>query len=220
MSLNWGPIAQMAATPFGIALIGSKLGMQRSLRTGVAMSSISVGLRLLAALLPASQRSTTGVQWLLQLAGMACGAAAPFTQGSPSRFSALWYPPESRTRATALCFLGVPLGLSIGYAVAPLLVPSNNDLLSLLWFHAAFGVPPILGVLLRCPDAPQASVAWWLNAPRPAAAGVAAGSWREAARAVLRQLLTVVRVPSFWLLALICSLNGPYQAHSIALHAA
>jgi hypothetical protein len=51
------------------------------------------------------------------------GLAAPFTQGSPSQFSEVWFPSNERTRATAMGFLGTYLGSAASYIMSPSIVP-------------------------------------------------------------------------------------------------
>jgi hypothetical protein len=63
---------------------------------------------------------------LLVLAGGFVGLAAPFTQGSPSQFSQVWFPPKERTRATAMGFLGTYLGSAASYILSPSIVPDPS----------------------------------------------------------------------------------------------
>merc|ERR1719235_2947420 len=112
--------------------------------------------------MPLDLRRSAAATWLLQAAGMACGISGAFLQGAPTRFSAVWFPPEQRARATGCAFLGLGLGQALCYALAPLIVGDNGDkLINLLGLQLALALPPALCSMLKFPDRPES--AWWLD---------------------------------------------------------
>jgi len=210
--LNWGPIVQMVVTPVALAIITNKNGLSRSLRAACVLATASCLLRLVPSIL---FRSSDAARLMLQLAGMACGASAPFIQGAPSHFSKLWFPPEQRSRATAAAFLGTPLGLSFGYALPALLVGDDGNMLPLFLVETLLCVPGLLAVALYCPDRPRD--VWWLHPTSAAPPPRANKAWRrelvDEVAEQLRLLRTLLRSPSFVLVACACAIaNGPYQA--------
>lgn len=154
-SLN---VATITYIPFSLLspwLLMQKRGMQRSVRVGIFFSMLSAAIRVPVAYASYEFRASPWCNVLLQLAGACCGAAGPFTQGSPSRFSAIWFPPGERTRATAVGFLGTYLGTASSYLVAPALVQDPSDFPLLAWVEAlVVGVPFVL-IMLHFPDAPD-----------------------------------------------------------------
>ena len=154
-SLN---IATIIYLPFSLLspwLLMQRRGMQRSVRVGIFFSMLSAAIRVPVAYASPAFRASSGCNVLLQLAGACCGAAGPFTQGSPARFSAIWFPPRERTRATAVGFLGTYLGTASSYLISPALVRQPSDFPLLVWVEAlVVGVPFVL-IMLHFPDAPE-----------------------------------------------------------------
>ena len=90
---------------------------------------------------------------------------------SPSRVAAVWFPPEHRTIATGIVYLGGTVGSAVGYLlgssslrlngitlsptyVGPWLVPSPDDVPQLLYVTAGWAGLFMLVVLLYAPDHP------------------------------------------------------------------
>jgi hypothetical protein len=125
-SLNIAPIIYVPVSGFASYLLTTTCGMQRTLRASVFFSLLCATIRIPCVLAPLPFRSSGICSAILLLSGAFCGIAAPFTQGSPSRFSAIWFPPNERTRATAFGFLGTYLGTAVSYILSPMLVPDPN----------------------------------------------------------------------------------------------
>ena len=118
-SLNLGPILYIPLAPFAAWLLTAHLGMQRTVRLGLLCSVLAATLRLGVSLCGAEYRASGGASALLLLAGAFVGLAAPFTQGSAARFSAIWFPPSERARATAVSYLGTYFGSALSYVLSP-----------------------------------------------------------------------------------------------------
>lgn len=122
-SLNLAPIIYMLVAPLAANLLTKRNGMVKSVRYGLFFSVLCTGVRLPCVFGSDAFRKSNTCAFLLLLSGAFCGFAAPFTQGSPSRFSALWFPEVERTRATAVAFMGTYLGSAASYVLSPALVP-------------------------------------------------------------------------------------------------
>ena len=156
-SLNMGPLFYLPFSIMAPWLLSRRNGMQKSVRVGMLFSLLSALIRVPVALSSLAFRSSVWCNVMMQLAGAFCGAAGPFTQGSPSRFAAIWFPEEERTRATAVGFLGTYLGTASSYIIAPAIVRVPSDYPALLWVElAVVGVPTLL-VMLHFPDSPDKS---------------------------------------------------------------
>eukprot|EP00928_Gymnodinium_smaydae_P071698 TRINITY_DN55203_c0_g1_i1.p1 TRINITY_DN55203_c0_g1~~TRINITY_DN55203_c0_g1_i1.p1 ORF type:complete len:473 (-),score=44.95 TRINITY_DN55203_c0_g1_i1:66-1484(-) len=237
MQLNWAPILQIALIPLAVAVLSGSKGLKSCVTFGTLLSAACALLRLAALWMPAEARQTAVARWLLYAAGMLNGASAAFLQGAPSAFSATWFPPSQRARATGCAFVGLGLGQALCYALCPLLVRRVDQLCNMLMFQMALGVPPVVCCLLYFPARPDpvdqlgddvllhvahdtsSLVGLRQNAQgnicdealaSPGAFDQASSWWREALKIALQ--------PSFVLLALMCSMaNGPYQAWGASL---
>jgi len=156
-SLNLGPILYL---PFSLAstwLLRQEGGLRSTIRVSASFSFAAALLRILAVVLGEDFRGTVGCNILLLAAGACVGIAGPFTQGSPSQFSAEYFPESERTRATGIAFLGTYLGASASYILSPAMVqdPLGKDLPSLLWLELALCLPPFLLSFLAFPAEPE-----------------------------------------------------------------
>ncbi|CAK0833431.1 unnamed protein product [Prorocentrum cordatum] len=234
LQLNWGPIVQMVFIPAAIALLGSRNGLQRCVRVGVVLSALAAALRVLALRLPAAARATFWAQSLLHAAGMLNGASASFLQGTPTRFSAVWFPPGQRARATGCAFVGLGLGQALCYALSPVLVrgldelaPGTASCSSWPWPRPRWSAasrtsrthPAAQGTAgTGARGTPAAAEPGALVVPLGAAGGAEPGGAGGAPKGGWRPLWAAMRRPSAVLLATLCGLaNGPYQGWGAAL---
>ena len=74
---------------------------------------------------------------------------------SPSRVAAVWFPPNHRTSATSIIYLGGSLGSALGFLLGPWLVPHSADVPKLLWTEAVLASLFCAVALLFAPDRPK-----------------------------------------------------------------
>ena len=215
--INLGPIVQLALTLVAMRLLSTKNGLSRSIRISSILSVISAAIRL--ALIYASDdvRASAGARVVLNFAAVTAGAAAPFVQGSPSRFSAIWFPPSRRVLATAAAYFGTSLGIALSYVLAPLLLPHDDDSLArLLWAHAILAAPPVVASFLYCPEKPVGC--WWTEADSGASYGDLSVTAPISRARVMRELRGLACNRGFWLVALTGGIvHGPFQSWVAAL---
>eukprot|EP00811_Abedinium_folium_P034147 NODE_7052_length_1613_cov_11.484522.p1 GENE.NODE_7052_length_1613_cov_11.484522~~NODE_7052_length_1613_cov_11.484522.p1 ORF type:complete len:429 (-),score=85.64 NODE_7052_length_1613_cov_11.484522:202-1488(-) len=217
LQLNWGPIVQMLFVPLAAALVSGRNGLRRCVLVGLALAAACAAVRVIAGALPASMRRTLGSRLLLHLAAMLTGASAGFLQGLPSRFSAVWFPPHQRARATSCAFVGLGLGQAVCYAATPVLVARVDQLERMLVFQLVLAVPPVICCALHFPDKPE-RIEWHEAAPAPCTAATAAAERPVVHASVWQLVMNVLGNPSACLVAMVCGLaNGPYQGWAAAL---
>lgn len=136
-------------------LLVSPNGLQRTLRAGIAFSFLSAAVRVPCAMGDAEFRESGLCATLLMIGGVFCGMAGPFTQGSPSRLSAQWFPENERARATAVAYLGTYLGSGASYVISPAIVRSPHDIPKLIWFEVALAAIPAICATVFLPDSPH-----------------------------------------------------------------
>jgi FLVCR family MFS transporter len=158
-SLNMATIVYVPISFISPWLLTTPNGMQRSVQVGVAFSLLSAAVRVPAAMAGPSFRASPWCNALMQLGGAFCGIAGPFTQGSPSRFSAIWFPPEERTRATAIAFLGTYIGSAASYVISPALVQTPDQMPLLIYIEFGLAFLPFFCVAVYFPDSPEAMAA-------------------------------------------------------------
>lgn len=105
-SLNVATIVYVPVSFYSPYLLTKPNGMRRSVQIGAFFSFLSAAIRIPCTFGGYRFRNSGFCMVLLQLGGVFCGIAGPFTQGSPSRFSSIWFPSSEQTRATAIGFLG------------------------------------------------------------------------------------------------------------------
>lgn len=224
LQLNWANMVQLIFVPVAIKFLSGPAGLQRCVRAGACFATLSALLRVVCTWMPAGFRQTLAARSLLHVAGMCCGASGGFLQGCPSRFSALWFPPEQRARATGCAFVGLGLGQALCYAVSPLLVRNVDELANLMIFQLALAVPPMVCCFAYFPDRPLH--AWWLRTSNEVGhATVGTSSERQLLadlppyeQSAHQLMCAVLRRPSAVVLAVMCGLaNGPFQAWGAAL---
>lgn len=165
--INANNIGQALATPLAAWLLqDAARGLRRTVLYAAALLVAQGALWCGASALPGAVRAAAsgqqqqqggspGVVRVLLLAGaVAGGASTAFTQGAPSRFSAVWFPPRQRARATGALVSATYLGQSAAYALCFGLISSGHGLVVAL---AGFLVAAVLlGLLVaaRFPSRP------------------------------------------------------------------
>ena len=83
--------------------------------------------------------------WLAFSGQAITGLASPFIASVPAKVSQHWFSEGQRPFAIAVLGLSNPVGLVVGQAVTPLMVPSAEDvpIMNMVWF-----VPALLGTFL------------------------------------------------------------------------
>ena len=128
--------------------------------------------------------------WMLHVGQILNAIGGAFLFSTPSRLSALWFPGEQRTLATAIGSQANSLGSCLGFLVGPLVVQVAAQLPVLLYAEAAVALAVLLCALIHFPREP----------PSPPSASAAALEAQPSTVAFLRSLLSVMRNWSFALL--------------------
>lgn len=112
---NWGPIS------FIISIVPLIWTLEhKGLRMACLISAFFVASGTLVRIFT---METPAVNYLMNVGQMLNGLAGPIAMAGPPTVSAVWFPPEQRTRATAVgTFFGM-LGTAAGFLLGPNIVP-------------------------------------------------------------------------------------------------
>lgn len=206
---NWGCISFfLALFPFNYVI--ENWGLRASLLLALFGTFFGTSVRLL----PIANHS---VRYTMHLGQFLAGLGGPVSMAVPPIFSATWFPPHQRTTATAIGALLNLLGIALSFFVGPAFVaevpfsnvtdgwtfvmngdfnnvtnatditPYYNDIYNLMWFGWASIFVLLVMACIYFPNKPPLPPS--LSAAQPK------GS-------LLTGLLSIVKVPNFWLVAL------------------
>lgn len=112
---NWGPISYLVAGVFFSWVMDVK-GLRLSCVLTAFLIALGTGLRCITV-------DSPNVTWLMHVGQALNGLAGPVAMAGPPAVSAVWFPPDQRTRATAVGSLFGMVGSAVGFIIGPLLVP-------------------------------------------------------------------------------------------------
>jgi len=205
---NWGCISFfLALFPFNWVI--EKWGLRSALLIALFGTFFGTSVRLIPV-------PNEYVRYTMHVGQFLCGIGGPVSMAVPPIFSAAWFPPHQRTTATAIGALLNLLGIALSFFVGPAFVqevPMSNvttlgaingtipydlsnatdisvykqDIYNLMWFEWALIFILLVAALIHFPGLP----------PLPPSLSAAQPKGN-----LLAGLLSIIRVPNFWLVAL------------------
>lgn len=116
---NWGPIAYLVAT-FPFAWLIDVKGLRPASVLSAFMVAAGAGIRCIT-------DDQAYIKWTVNIGQLLNGLAGPVAMGGPPVLSALWFPANERTTATALNIVLNNLGLAVSFIIGPYFVPDKPD---------------------------------------------------------------------------------------------
>ena len=138
----WGPIVFIPVVPLTSWILTRKSGLRLTILWGAALTGGGALLRAVPCLVPVGTGSPQ-LLWLIHIAQMLNAAAGPFVMATPSRLSALWFPPSRRTTATAIAQTSNGLGGAVSFLLCSQLVSSSSDIPLMIYVIAGIALVPI-----------------------------------------------------------------------------
>lgn len=204
---NWGCISFfLALLPFNWII--EKWGLRAALLIALFGTFFGTSVRLLPV-------PNAYVRYTMHVGQFLCGIGGPVSMAVPPIFSATWFPPHQRTTATAIGALLNLLGIALSFFVGPAFVaevpfsnvtngltfaanvtdlsnstditPYYEDIYRLMWFEWALIFALTVLACVYFPNKPTLPPS--LSAAQPKGD-------------LLKGLRAIIRVPSFWLIAL------------------
>ncbi|CAC5362491.1 DIRC2 [Mytilus coruscus] len=116
---NWGPIAYLIAT-FPLAWIIDVKGLRPACVISTFLVAAGAGVRCIT-------DDPEYISWTVNIGQLLNGLAGPVAMGGPPVLSALWFPANERTTATAINLVFNNLGLGVSFIIGPYFVPDKPD---------------------------------------------------------------------------------------------
>jgi hypothetical protein len=113
--INANNIGQALVVPFSAWLLTTKRGLRNTMLLAGGFQVVQALLWAFIGAAPESFRESRSAEILVAMGAAIGGAGTAFTQGAPSRVSAVWFAPGNRAAATAAAYAGTYLGQSAGY---------------------------------------------------------------------------------------------------------
>eukprot|EP00035_Acanthoeca_spectabilis_P003608 m.94350 g.94350 ORF g.94350 m.94350 type:complete len:478 (+) comp12232_c0_seq1:156-1589(+) len=155
MLLNWGPIGGMLGAPFAIWLLSKPRGLQKSMQLASALMLGCCALRLVPCYFSPTARQRASAHSWLHTGQFLNALSGPLVMGTCSMLSAVWFPPECRSTATAVAYCGGSMGGALGFAFGPLILKNSaGNTKLLLQVEAAMALVPFLACFFCLPAAP------------------------------------------------------------------
>ena len=113
--------------------------------------------------LPLWFTSLKGFNALTHLGSILNGVAGPIAMSAPITISALWFPPNERTRATSIGQMSNALGVGVSYLLGNTIVSradteetgdAEHDIMILLSVYSAVSTLILIAVILYYPSKP------------------------------------------------------------------
>ena len=107
LTMNYGAIVFVAVVGLCSWSLTRHNGLQRAMRVSALLTFLCCVFRCLPCLLfPDSSSHRRSLLWMLHVGSILNAAVGALYQSAASRISAVWFPPESRTMATAVAYAG------------------------------------------------------------------------------------------------------------------
>jgi hypothetical protein len=113
--INANNLGSIVMLPFSAWLLTQKRGLRKTMLLAGVFQVVQALMWAFAGAAPMSFREGRTAEILIALGAFIGGAGTSFTQGAPSRLSAVWVAPGNRAAATAAAYGGTYLGQSAGY---------------------------------------------------------------------------------------------------------
>lgn len=116
---NWGPITYLVTT-FPFAWMIDVQGLRPASVLAMFLVAAGAGIRCIT-------DDPQYIKWTIHIGQLLNGLAGPVAMGGPPVLSALWFPANERTTATALNMVLNFLGLAVSFIIGPYFVPDKPD---------------------------------------------------------------------------------------------
>lgn len=172
LQANWGPVTFIVSTFFFTWLLDTR-GLRWACTLAAGLVALGAALRCITAQPPAAT-------WLIHMGQILNGFGGPVAMAVPPALSAIWFPANQRTVATAIGTVSNNLGMSLSFIIGPLLVssPSNGtasnttvqdvreQILHLMYIEGGCCVALFLFFIVYFPSAPKLPPSLTASIPR------------------------------------------------------
>lgn len=156
LTLSYGGMIFLIAILPCMWALGGRKGLQIVMRVSGGLTFTCGVLRCLPCLLyPNDPRKRHDLLWLLHLAQILNAAAGATYLSAGSRISAVWFPPQKRTFATAVALMGGNLGMMIGYGFGAWFSSSADGMAQILYVELGISAMLFILVVMNCPIEPE-----------------------------------------------------------------